>query len=224
VSVSLVGTTTTSGFAQYPALAPHASTAVGDLVLLLAAVPFCDQFYLPAGFEVLARFQAYPGRAPGVVIAQRIISTPGDIATYTFHDPYHYFLNFLALVTLRGTDLADPVAALATRNGNVGSISTVMAPSVTALHAGLLITVHATSGAHAAFSVTAPTGMTELADLCDGGSTDFRGLAVYEEAVSAGATGQRIATVSQAVGWQAAASLIIRAPRLGNAGFFGANF
>lgn len=94
-----------------------------------------------------------------------------------------------ALAAYSGVGAVGPV-------GTQANASSTLAPAPSVLAGGgLLVTVHSSAGQR---SATQPAGMTERADVADPDGTYNSSIALYDQPVSAGSSGDRVARLSAA--------------------------
>jgi hypothetical protein len=128
----------------------------------------------------------------GAVAVYRHVYAAGE-TTYTWTTSFAVGGSIFA-AAFAGVDSGSPIDVAA--GGSAASTASITAPSVTTAYPGDLLLAsfyghrtNATSG-----SWTPPTGMTEIADLSNGGSRS--GSLAYAGQATAGATGDRTGTAS----------------------------
>ena len=182
-------------------------TAEGDLLIAVHVSDFdgaLSSMEAPAGWSLVGSRDAAVTREPYVKIWRKI-ATSSEPTTYSFpdNDSAH---SALGILRIEGHDPEQTLTAVF--SSGTGSTSHV-APSVTGVADGLLVTIHTADTSSVSMSYTAaPPGMTERVDvaLASGG---YVVLGVFTQGLSAGgATGTKAATCNDSVNY-VTASLVI---------------
>lgn len=165
----------------------------------------------PDGWDLLGEYDHGSSETPRLKIWQRI-ATSSEPSSYEFPDSTDAH-SALAILRITGHNPDAPLAVTPVFDGSSSSSNNHVAPSVTGVQGGLLVTIHAgeTSGTTRSYW-GAPDGMTARVDVApsDGGQVV---LGVNTQELTAdGATGSRSAFCSGSVEWVAASLVIAPVP------------
>ena len=165
----------------------------------------------PSGWSLLGSSAGATGGHPYQKVWTKV-ATSSDVAasTFSFTDSATNISNSVVLTAITaGTyDSASPTTTVTFNNGGTTSSASHVAPSVTGVVDGLLVTSHGTDSGGTAATYTPPSGMTERADT-NSGSGSYTALSVATLALaSTAATGSKTATCTTSRPWKGS-SLIV---------------
>ena len=207
-------TTAGSNLQGTVAVSKPSGLAVGDLLI---AWHICDNdgalssMGAPSGWSLLGSNAGTTGGHPYEKVWTKV-ATSGDVAasTFSFTDSTTNISNSVVVMAITtGTyDTASPTTTVSFNNGGTSSSTSHVAPSITGIVDGLLITSHGTDSGGTAATYTPPSGMTERADT-NGGSGAYTALEVNTLALaSTSATGSKTATCTTSRPWKGATLIV----------------
>ena len=178
-----------------------AGTTSGDLLLAIATSDRdgnLTAMTAPAGWTSIGTHGPGSG-VPHMKVWQKV-ATGSEPSTYTFPDSDGANAA-VVILAITDYDATTPLAVSPTFSSSSTTSTSHVAPSVTGVVDGLLVTAHLGAANGTSRSYTPPTGMTEVADVMSG-SSGWVVLEVNTLALSAaGATGTKTATCSGATAW-----------------------
>ena len=169
-------------------IAKPSGTADGDILVLVVTLQ--DDFgvdFTPAGWTQRLRAQQSLINVITSFVFTKIAG-PSEPSSYTV-DPGTGDVQFNSLAAYSGGDTSAPYGAGGSAHGNGTS---AVAPSVTATSTGALVVAACCYSSF--WSATPPTGMTERI-------THLEPQAMWDQAISAGATGTRTAGLNASDNW-----------------------
>ena len=181
--------------------AAPAGAAAGDLLLAFHASDVDGNFAAmtaPAGWTQIG-LGPTGATLPFLKVWQKV-ATGSESTSYGFPDSTGAN-GSAAIVALYGQHASTPVSAGPTFSSSTTASTSHVAPSVTGVAGGVLLTAHVAHSNNTTRTYTPPSGMTELADPTSG-DNGWIALGVNMLALSAGgATGTKTATCSGSTPW-----------------------
>lgn len=203
-----VGSATDSGTSVTSlAAAPHASTAVGDLMIACVALR-SQQVTPPAGWAYIGKSAAPVGETLVQVLFWKLAEL-GDLGvsqTFTFGSASAT----LGLYSITGNDPAAPfdIVSLGAYYASIANGGSITATGVTTQSDEcLLLAVASFFRGNTGF--TPPGGMVEQTDFGIGSASGIRQSAATESGVAAGATGDKSFVITSVSGAATAAAILI---------------
>lgn len=176
----------------------------------------------PSGFTQLGSEAGVSGGHPYEIVWTKT-ATAADASGggFTFTNTASGIFNSVAILAITAGSFSSstpPTSAVSFQNGGTSSSTSHVAPSVTGVVDGLLLTSHGTDSGGVAATYTPPAGMTEWADT-NPGAGSYTALEVNALALTAaGATGSKTATCSTSRPWKGSALVVNPAAGGGSSG------